>query len=212
MNRELPPPQYERPNNVSQIKDNVYYVNLCKANMEEIEDQIQDISTATGVVFDLRGYPNSNHDVISYMIDYPVRSAKWNIPEIVYPDHENIAGYDTSGRWTIEPKQPRIQGKIVFITNNSAISYAESIMGIIENYKLAEIIGSATAGANGNVNSVTTMGGYRFQWTGVKVLKHDDSQHHLIGIKPTIALEPTINGIREGKDELLEKAIEIITD
>jgi C-terminal processing protease CtpA/Prc len=212
MNRKLPLPQYERPDNVSQIKDNIYYVNLCKANMEEIENRIQDISTATGVVFDLRGYPNGNHDVISYMIDYPVRSAKWNIPEIIYPDYENIAGYDTSGRWTIEPKQPRIQGKIVFITNNSAISYAESIMGIIENYKLAEIIGSTTAGANGNVNSVTTMGGFQFRWTGMRVLKHDNSQHHIVGIKPTIPLEPTINGIREGKDELLEKAIEIITN
>jgi len=210
MNRKLPLPQYERPDNVSEIKDNIYYVNLCKANIEEIENRIQDISKAKGVVFDLRGYPNSNHDVISYMIDYPVQSAKWNIPEIIYPDHENIAGYDTSDRWIIEPKQPRIQGKIVFITNKSAISYAESIMGIIEHYKLAEIIGSTTAGANGNVNSVTTMGGFQLQWTGVKVLKHDDNQHHLVGIKPTIPLEPTINGIQEGQDELLEKAIEII--
>lgn len=212
MSRELPHPQHERPDNVSEIKDNIYYVNLCKANIEEIENRIQDISKAKGVVFDLRGYPNGNHDVISYMIDYPVQSAKWNIPEIIYPDHEDIAGYDTSGRWTIEPKQPRIQGEIVFVTNESAISYAESIMGIIEHYKLAEIIGSTTAGANGNVNWVTTMGGFRFQWTGMKVLKQDGNQHHRVGIKPTIPLEPTINGIREGKDELLEKAIEIIAN
>jgi C-terminal processing protease CtpA/Prc len=45
----------------------------------------------------------------------------------------------------------------------------------------------------------------------MKVLKHDDSQHHLVGILPTIPMEPTIKGIREGRDELLEKAIEIIS-
>ncbi len=211
INRKQPVPQYTRPDNVTKIKDDIYYINLCNATIEEIENQIHDISKAKGVVFDVRGYPNSNDDVISYLIENPVRSAKWNIPEIIYPDHENIAGYDTLARWTIEPKHPRIQGKIVFLTDKSAISYAESFMGIIEYYKLAEIIGSQTAGANGNVNAITTMGGFKIQWTGMKVVKQDDSQHHLVGIIPTITMEPTIKGIRDGRDELLEKAIEIIS-
>ena len=211
INRKLPRPEYDRPSNISEIKDNIYYVNLDKATIHEIESQIQEISKAKGVVFDLRGMPNRNDDVISYMIDHPVQSPKWNVPKIIYPDQESIVGYDTSGRWTIEPKQPRIQGKIVFLTDKSAFSYAESVMGIIEHYKLAEIIGSPTAGANGNVNTFTTMGGFKFRWTGMKVLKNDDSQHHLVGILPTIRMEPTIKGIREGRDELIEKAIEIIS-
>ncbi len=210
--RTLPLPQYDRPENVCEIKDNIYYVNLCKANIEEILNRIQEISIAKGVVFDLRGYPNSNHTIISYMIDSPVQSPKWLKPEIIYPDHENIAGYDTSGRWRIEPMQPQIQGRIVFITDENAISYGESFMGIIEHYKLAKIVGSPTAGANGNVNSVTTIGGCNIRWTGMKVLKHDDSQHHMVGIKPTCPMEPTIQGIRDGRDELLEKAIEIISE
>jgi C-terminal processing protease CtpA/Prc len=210
--RKLSHPQYDRPDNVTEFKNSIYYINLCKASMEEIENRIEDISKAKGVVFDLRGYPNSNHNVIRYMIDHPVQSAKWNPLEIIYPDQENIAGYDTSDRWTIEPKQPRIQGKVVFITNENAISYAESFMGIIDYYKLAEIVGSQTAGANGNVNTVTTLGGVRIQWTGEKTLKQDGSQHHLVGILPTIHMEPTIKGIREGRDELLEKAIEILSE
>jgi C-terminal processing protease CtpA/Prc len=211
IDRSLPLPQYERPDNVTEIQDGIYYINLCKANIEEIEAQIQGISMSKGIVFDLRGYPKGNHDVISYMIDSPVQSAIWKIPEIIYPDQENISGYNKPDRWVIEPKQPKIKGKIVFLTNNSAVSYAESFLGIIEYYKLGEIIGSQTAGANGNVNNATLMGGFKFQWTGMKVLKHDDSQHHLIGIKPTIPMEPTINGIRESRDELLEKAIEIVS-
>jgi len=210
IDRKLPLPEYDRPGNLSEIKDNIYYVNLGKATIQEIESQIQEISKAKGVVFDLRGMPNGNHDVISYMIDQPVHSPKWNIPQVIYPDQENIVGYGTSS-WSIEPKQPRIQGKIVFLTDKSAISYAETFMGFIEHYKLAEIIGSTTAGANGNVNFATTMGGFQFRWTGMKVLKQDDTQHHLVGIKPTIPMEPTIKGIREGRDELLEKAIEIIS-
>ena len=44
----------------------------------------------------------------------------------------------------------------------------------------------------------------------MRVVKHDGSQHHTIGIQPTIPLKPTIKGIREGRDELLEKALETI--
>ena len=63
----------------------------------EIENQIQDISKAKGVVFDLRGYPNNNHDVISYLIENPVRSAKWNIPEKLL----NMIMLSFSGIWNI---------------------------------------------------------------------------------------------------------------
>jgi hypothetical protein len=47
-------------------------------------------------------------------------------------------------------------------------------------------------------------------WTGMRVVKHDGTQHHTIGIQPTIPYQRTIQGIREGRDELLEKAVEVI--
>lgn len=45
---------------------------------------------------------------------------------------------------------------------------------------------------------------------GVKVLKHDGSQHHGIGIAPTMPIEPTAQGIAEGRDVVLEKAVEVL--
>jgi C-terminal processing protease CtpA/Prc len=83
-------------------------------------------------------------------------------------------------------------------------------MGFIEGYRLAEIVGQPTAGTNGNVNPLMLPGGFRISWTGMKVVKHDGSQHHLIGIQPTVPMERTIQGVIEGRDEFLEKALEII--
>jgi hypothetical protein len=57
-------------------------------------------------------------------------------------------------------------------------------MGIVEYFKLAAIVGEPTAGTNGNVNPFRLPGGYTVSWTGMKVLKHDGSQHHGIGILP----------------------------
>jgi C-terminal processing protease CtpA/Prc len=101
--------------------------------------------------------------------------------------------------------------KVAFLTDARAISYAETFMGIIEHYKLADIVGSATAGTNGNINPFTLPGGYRVIWTGMKVLKHDGSRHHGVGIQPTVPVARTIKGITEGRDEVLERAMEILS-
>lgn len=42
------------------------------------------------------------------------------------------------------------------------------------------------------------------------VVKHDGSQHHGIGILPDIYVKKTIEGIKEGRDEFLEKAVEVV--
>lgn len=205
-------PKFKRPEKICKLNDDVYYVNLCEAQFVEIEREIDEIANAKGVIFDMRGYPNGNTDVISYMIDKPVGSSKWLKPLIIYPDQEDVVGYDSTGRWSIEPKEPRIKGEMVFLTNENAVSYGESLMEIIEYNKLGEIIGSPTAGTNGNINPFTTLGDIKFWWTGMKVLKQDNSQLHLIGVQPTIQMKPTIKGIREGRDEILEKALEIISN
>jgi C-terminal processing protease CtpA/Prc len=98
----------------------------------------------------------------------------------------------------------------VFLTDGRAISYAESFLSFVEHYRLAEIVGQPTAGANGNINPFVLPGGFRLIYTGMRVVKHDGSQHHTIGIQPTIFAKRTIQGVRQGRDELIEKALGII--
>jgi GH35 family endo-1,4-beta-xylanase len=43
----------------------------------------------------------------------------------------------------------------------------------------------------------------------MQVLKFNGSPHHGVGIQPHIYLTKTIKGVREGRDEFLEKAIEL---
>ena len=43
----------------------------------------------------------------------------------------------------------------------------------------------------------------------MKVLKHDGSRLHGIGFLPDVEVRPTIKGIIDGRDEVLEKAIEL---
>ncbi len=194
----------------AQIAEGIFYVNLSISGMPEIDSLMPDLAKARGVMCDLRGYPNGNHELIGHLLSAPDTSTHWMaIPKTIYPDRKKSAGYEYKG-WQVQPKQPRILGKVVFLTDGRAISYAESYMSFVEHYKLADIVGEPTAGTNGNVNPFTLPGGYRLTWTGMKVTKHDGSRHHGVGIQPTMPVHRTIKGIREGKDEQLEAAINLI--
>jgi C-terminal processing protease CtpA/Prc len=195
---------------IQALENSVYYVNLDLVPWNEIVVKIDELASARGIIFDLRGYPKENHEIICHLLKEKDTSNAWmQIPQIIYPDQKNIIGYQKMG-WNLVAKNPRIKGKVVFITDGRAISYAESFLGFIEHYKLGEIVGQPTAGTNGNINPFALPGDYRIVWTGMKVLKHDGSQHHLIGIQPTVPAERTIQGIIEGRDELFDKALEII--
>ena len=102
---------------------------------------------------------------------------------------------------------PHIAGRVAFLTGPRAISYAESVMSIVEHYHLGEIVGAATAGTNGNIAEITTPTGCRTIFTGMRVLKRNGSQHHLVGVQPTIPASRTIAGVIAGRDEVLEKAL-----
>jgi C-terminal processing protease CtpA/Prc len=130
------------------------------------------------------------------------------VPEIIYPDQENIAGYENHG-WGLTPLQPHINAKTFFLVDGSAISYAESYMGFIEHYKLATIIGQPSAGTNGNVNLINLPLGYTISWTGMKVVKHNGSPLHGVGTTPDVYVVRTVQGVQENRDEFLEKAIEM---
>ena len=188
----------------------IYYVDLGRAEPKDVDPMIEKFANAKGIVFDMRGYPRGTQYLFQHMTDDHMQSAQWLVSKQVRPDRADMAEFDKRGRWEMPPREPRFKGKFAFITNGSAISYAESCMAIVANYELAEIIGSPTAGANGNINPFELPGGYRVVYTGMRVINHDDSQHHVLGVKPTIPMEPTVQGIRDGKDELLEKAIEIL--
>jgi len=50
----------------------------------------------------------------------------------------------------------------------------------------------------------------RIFWTGMRVVKHDGSRHHLVGIQPTVPMTRTIQGVGEERDGLFEKALESV--
>lgn len=207
---KFPFPDEPRPEKIAEVRPGIWYVDMGRIDDDDFNAAVAKLAEARGVIFDLRGYPGKVSPVVlQHLTDTPITSARWNVPIVTRPDREGMEFQFSN--WSLDPRQPRIRGKVAFLTDGRAISYAETYMGMVEHYKLAEIVGSPTAGTNGNINPFELPGGYTLNWTGMKVLKHDGSQHHGIGILPTVPVTPTLEGVRQGRDEVLEKGIEIVS-
>lgn len=203
------PLREKRPDKIAELKPGLWYVDLDRISDADFDAALGKLAAARGIVFDLRGYPRAGTTPLRHLIGGPAQSARWNIPILRRPNREGWE-WEVRGRWELAPLQPRLPKNIVFLTDARAISYAESWMGIVEAYRLGAIVGETTAGTNGNVNIIDLPGGYRAVFTGMKVLKHDGSRHHGVGIAPTVPVTPTLAGIRSGRDEQLEKAVEVL--
>ena len=198
-----------KPQPLSELKPGIWYVDLERISDQDFATALPDLAKARGVVFDLRGYPRVHPAFLQHLTDKPLRSAHWNIPVVTQPDGKGW-GWNTLDRWELEPRLPRLAGKVAFLAGGGTISYAESCLGIVEAYGLAEIVGEPTAGTNGNVNPIDLPGGLILAWTGMKVLKHDGTPHHGVGIRPTVPVKPTLQGLAAGRDEVLEKGLEVV--
>jgi len=196
-----------RPNVVQELEPGILYVDINRLTEADWARAVAAAAAAKGVIFDLRGYPQ----IATYLRHLgrgALGSAQWHIPTPAQPDRVDL-GFERSS-WELLPLAPNITGHRVFLTDGRAISFAETVMGIVEAYQLAEIVGSPTAGTNGNINYITLPGGFSLGFTGMKVLKHDGSQHHGIGIHPTIPVTRTRKGVAEGDDEVLARGIEVV--
>ena len=71
----------------------------------------------------------------------------------------------------------------------------------------AVVVGSTTAGADGNVSPIPLPGGLRSAMSGIGVFYPDKKPTQRIGIVADINARPTIQGIRSGRDEVLEAAL-----
>lgn len=192
---------------IKTLGNQITYISFTGADMKMINDSLSLLRNSKAIIFDLRGRPNENSGMLEYLMAKKDTASKWlQAPETVYPDQEKIVGYKSEG-WDLEAKTLHLTAKIFFLIDGRVISAGESYASLVEHYKLGILIGQPTAGTNGEVNTLTLPGGYIVRFTGLKAVKQDGSQHHGIGIIPNIFVEQTAKGIKEGRDEVLERAI-----
>ena len=206
----LEPPPEKRPEPIVELEPGIWYVDLTRTEISKVTPRLEEIARARGVVFDVRGYPgDAGARILPYLLDAGENDRWMHVARITGPLGE-AAGWNSFG-WNLSPVKPHIGGKVVFLSDARAISYAESVMGYVADRKLGTIVGSDTAGTNGNVVSLATPGRFNVGFTGMRVTGHDGrTTFHLVGVRPDIPLVPTVEGLRGGRDEVLERGLAVV--
>ncbi|WP_069661337.1 S41 family peptidase [Arcticibacter eurypsychrophilus] len=189
------------------VQPNIYYFNLSADSIIDQVNRFEDkLIGAKAIIFDLRGYPQADiYPIISHLTNKKIVSRPFHTPKIIYPDYTQV-NYQTDSV-VVNPVEKRYKGKVFFLTDASAMSYSESFLGVVKDFNLGTLVGSATAGTNGNINTIYLPGRYSMSFSGSLVTNNDGSKHHLIGIVPDIKVERTIKGIMQQRDEVFEAAL-----
>jgi len=206
-------------------KDSMFigYITLETINETEISHIKKSFINAKGIIIDIRNYPATfvPFSLGNYFTSKRKPFARFTTANLNNPGEfnfsrnvsflDNNAGSRYSSNIFETPRSEKyFQGKLVVIVNEETISQAEYTAMAFRAGDNTVIIGSQTQGADGNVSFISLPGGLKAGISGIGVYYPDGRGTQRIGIVPDIEVKPTIKGIIDGKDELLEKAIEII--
>ena len=203
---DIYPLRFEREKYYRNLGDSIAYLYLGSyKNDPGIRDSLD---KTKGVIIDLRTYPT--HEEHPLFWNYFLRK-KTHITTITFP-MKSLPGYFEAREeyWSEDNGTKRYSGKIVVLVNEETQSAAEYDAMILQSIPGTVVIGSGTSGADGNVIPVYLSGNISSYITGLGIYYPDGTPTQRIGVKINEVVKPTIQGIRDGRDEVLERAVEII--
>jgi C-terminal processing protease CtpA/Prc len=199
------------------LSGNVGYADLDRLMPEEVDAMFERFEDTRAIIFDVRGYPRGTAWLIAPRLTdaFPVACARFRRPLVMPPSHEDDDIFAQSSTLnSIQPlprtDKPRYRGQTVMLMDERTQSQAEGVGLSLKAANGTTLIGSATTGANGDVTSFVVPGGIVLSFTGVAVSHPDGRQLQRVGLLPDIEVKPTIHGLRSGRDEVLEAALDFI--
>jgi C-terminal processing protease CtpA/Prc len=178
------------------------YVNLGKLMPAQVGEMYAALKDKEAIVFDVRNYPNGTlWSLAPLLFPGPVTSARFFVPDLTAPGRFSIQNdYNNLGSWN---NPVPYGGKLYFLVNETTQSHAEYTVQYLSHVPGAKVIGSQTAGADGNI-AYFKCPGFTHYFTSLGWYYDDWYQCQRNGIKIDEVVTPTIQGFKEGRDEVLE--------
>ena len=188
------------------ISETIGYINMgSKFTLKEFEDIFEKFKTKKSIIVDLRAYPELKYKMFTRYFNTvdKVFALKYN-PDISYPGR---FVFDKSAK--TDSSRKAFKGKFILLVNDNSLSLSEFTAMAFQTADNIITIGNQTAGADGRNIAIEYLGGYTTRFSGYGIMYPDGTESQRKGVKIDVEIKPTINGLRQGRDEILEKAIEI---
>ena len=191
------------------LDNNIGYINLVNMygrDMKNIKGMMDVLMSTKALIIDIRNYPRIHpHKLARYFINSEKEFAKLTRPDLSYPGKfiwkkPKLIKYNGNDYYT---------GKVIILVNEETQSSAEYSTMILQTGDNVTTIGNQTSGADGDISKFYFIDYWSFA-SGLGVYYPDGTETQRVGVKVDIKVNRTIKGVQEGRDEILEKAIEIL--
>ena len=192
---------------IEEVDGGVIHARVAQLTRGDVPALIEAANAGSGLVLDMRRYGREFllYDIAAALTSEPVEFARFTQPSPATPGQFT---WTDPHSMKPTPDRGRITVPVVALVDEGTASSTE-FQSMGWRALGATIIGSTTAGADGNVSNMPLpQDGAGMRYSGIGVFYPDKSPTQRIGIVPDIVVQPTIKGIAEGRDEVLERAIE----
>jgi len=186
----------------------VGYVHMGNLASYDVYAMYDDLRKLPAIIFDVRNYPRETiREIAEWMFPLELPFAWGVFPDVRYPGtyYGQMQKYGTNGN------PMAYNGNVIILCNAQTQSHAEWTCMILRAMPGAVVIGSQTAGADGNVSywKLTRDIDAGFTSLGVEWPSASDGSTQRVGIVPDSIVIPSANDIIAGRDPVLEKALEV---
>jgi hypothetical protein len=186
------------------LDDDVAYLKLSAVALDSLPGWMERAASARILVVDIRNYPAQ---FVVFALGGRLVERATPFAVFTTGDTGNPGAFAFTQPVLMLPVMPSFAGRVVVLVDESSISQSEYMAMALRAGPNAIVAGSTTAGADGDVSGVPLPGGLETLITGIGVFYPDRSPTQRVGIIPDIEVRPTIAGIRDGRDEVLEAGV-----
>lgn len=186
------------------LTDSVAYLKLSSVVAANAASYITQAQGAKVLVIDIRNYPS---EFVVFALGGHLVGREESFARFTAGDATNPGAFLWSATVSHAPRTPRFTGSVVILVDEVSQSQAEYTAMAFRVAPGAIVVGSTTAGADGNVSRIPLPGNVEGMISGIGVFYPDGGATQRIGIVPDLVVRPTVAGIRAGRDEVLEAGV-----
>jgi C-terminal processing protease CtpA/Prc len=191
------------------LDGNIGYVHMGLLLQSDVPAMWAAVANTRAIVFDVRNYPQGT----MYLIAQRLNPLAVPFVRFAQPRYDRPGTMAESVALSAGPASPNpdyYRGKVILLGDERTQSHAEFTMMALRTAPDVTVVGSPTAGADGDVSLVALPGGITTYFSGLGIYYPDGSPTQRVGIVPDIVALLSIAGIQNGVDEVLEKALSLV--
>lgn len=197
------------------LADSVGYIYAGTFSREHLAEVGQTLPRTRALIIDLRTYPLNVDGALIVLIGQSLRTESVVVRQALYQTLALPGLFYRQEQWLFEDfgevaarcTEP-YKGRVILLVDELTQSNPEFKAMAFQSCPQTLTIGSPTSGATGSIVWIP-LPGQITSFSGVGVLYPDGTPTQTVGVRLDVEVLPTAEGLQAGRDEVLERALEL---